>query len=361
MSNRIFVNPSGQKENLGDSILRRAYLDTLRRYGELHVYAGTHTAYISGLGLGASDVVYHSRHSWLRAALVRQPAGTRMTFALNAGEWVLDRRFLLNSTWQTALLLRSRLGGGRPVALGIALRRNQGAILRRYFRRMLKLAATVSWRDPESRDAAEIGSVAPDWAFALGTPGEQFRPIVDRRCLAVALRGDRPAPSPAWTEAVRAIADSLGVAVVVVNQMQDDEERCAELALALGGTVLPWSAAVSHADHEERVRELYRDSAAVVSDRIHALIIGMTEGAVPIGYTTSDPEKVRRTFAALTKLPVAFSEHEVADATDARNRAELLMERRDELFADLADGRGQLVHLRDSLSLGLDAPIGSIR
>ncbi|PPF69414.1 hypothetical protein C5C18_04455 [Rathayibacter tritici] len=351
MSTRIFVNPSGQKENLGDSVLRRAYLDALRDRGQLHVYAGTHSAYISGLGLVAEDIVYHSRSSWLRAALAAGPRDSRMGFALNAGEWVLDRRFLINSTWQTALLTRSRLGGGRPVALGIALRRDQGALARRWFRRMLALTGTTSWRDPDSRDDLGVGTLAPDWAFALGSAAERFLPADRRRTIAVTLRGDRPAPGPIWLGTVRALARSLDATVVVVNQMQEDEQRCAELARDLDGTVLDWDASVSHADHEERVRALYRDCAAVVSDRIHALILGMTEGAVPLGFTTGDPEKVRRTFAALTPLPVAFAEKDVADQADALRRAQALLGQREHLLADLATGRERLAELRASLAL----------
>ncbi|PPF20236.1 hypothetical protein C5B92_00740 [Rathayibacter sp. AY1A4] len=351
MSTRIFVNPSGQKENLGDSVLRRAYLDALRDQGQLHVYAGTHSAYISGLGLSTEDVVYHSRSSWLRAALAVGPRGSRMGFALNAGEWVLDRRFLVNSAWQTALLTRSRLGGGRPVALGIALRRDQGSLPRRWFRRMLSLTGTISWRDPDSRADLGVGTVAPDWAFALGSAPERFRPADQRRTIAVALRGDRPAPTAVWLGTVRALARSLDARVVVVDQMQEDEQRCGELARDLDGTVLSWDASVSHADHEERVRELYRDCAAVVSDRIHALILGMTEGAVPIGFTTSDPEKVRRTFAAVTTLPVAFAEKDVTGEADAVERAQALLGQRDRLLADLAVGRERLAGLRRSLTL----------
>src|SRR5690606_38315853 len=36
----IYVNAGGQRDNIGDSLLRRAYLDALRPAGQLHVYTG---------------------------------------------------------------------------------------------------------------------------------------------------------------------------------------------------------------------------------------------------------------------------------------------------------------------------------
>ncbi|ROS29303.1 polysaccharide pyruvyl transferase WcaK-like protein [Rathayibacter sp. PhB127] len=352
MTIRIFVNPSGQKDNLGDSILRRAYLNALRRHGELHVFAGTHSEYVSGLGLRPEDIVYRSRRSWLVAALHGNPAKEKTSFAMNAGEWVLDRRFLVNSLWQSLLLLRCRISRGRSVALGIAVRRNQNRPARSYFQTMLRLVATVSWRDPESGADFGLGTVAPDWAFALGSASEDFRALGERGSIAVVLRGDRPAPGSAWIGAVRALADEHSCRVVVVNQMREDEARCEELAKALDGEVLAWAPGIPHSAQEERVRSVYRDSVAVVSDRIHALILGVTEGAVPIGFTTGDPEKVRRTFAALTDLPVAFAEADVDDLDDALKRSRDLIGAHRSVVQNLADGRRRLDELGKNLSLG---------
>ncbi|QHC67099.1 hypothetical protein GSU68_11345 [Rathayibacter sp. VKM Ac-2759] len=351
MSTRIFVNPSGQKDNLGDSVLRRGYLNALRSQGELHVFAGSHAGYVSGLHLDPQDVVYHSRRSWLLAALGRTGRGGTMAFAMNAGEWVLDGRFLVNSTWQTALLLRSRLSGARSAALGIAVRREQSRLGRAYFRSILRLVQTVSWRDPESRDDLHLGEVAPDWAFALGSAEDHLRPLEVRRSIAVVLRGDRPSPGPTWIAAVRALAGKLECGIVVVNQMREDEARCAELAEVLDGEILTWEPGVAHAAQEERVRAVYGDCVAVVSDRIHALILGLTEGAVPVGFTTSDPEKVRRTFAAMTDLPIAFAESEVNGPDDAHRRATQLLDERESLLRSLAEARRRLAELSRGLSL----------
>ncbi len=55
---------------------------------------------------------------------------------------------------------------------------------------------------------------------------------------------------------------------------------------------------MTHTEQEARVRALMRSARAVVSDRIHALIMGTTEGALPIGLIPSDDSKVGSHFAA---------------------------------------------------------------
>jgi hypothetical protein len=51
----------------------------------------------------------------------------------------------------------------------------------------------------------------------------------------------------------------------------------------------------SHAEWEKKVRALHRESAIVASDRIHALIVGATEGAVPLAVSSGSTEKALRT------------------------------------------------------------------
>ncbi|WP_317228728.1 polysaccharide pyruvyl transferase family protein [Clavibacter sp. MX14-G9D] len=340
---QIFVNPSGQRDNLGDSVLRRAYLNALRGRGALHVYVGTDASYISGLGLRAEDVTYASKTAWLRRALARTTHGG--VFALNAGEYVLDRRFLVNAVWQGALVAVFRARGGTALALGIAVRAGAAGARTRALRQLLRTVSRVTWRDPESCRAVGLGSVAPDWAFALGSTSDMV-PAAGRDILAVTMRGDRPAPDAVWIAVVRELAERHRVKVVVVNQMTADAQRCAELAAALGGDVLTWEGE-SHAHQEQRIRAVYARSVAVVSDRIHALILGLTEGAVPIGLTTSDPEKVIRTFAAVTAVPVARRSSQ--DAPALMNWAEGLLSARELMIADLSRARVALDRLSSSL------------
>ena len=68
---RVFVDVRGQTENLGDSVLRRAWLDALRPIGELNALVGDDPEYASGLGLTGSDRVFTQWRPWFREALRR--------------------------------------------------------------------------------------------------------------------------------------------------------------------------------------------------------------------------------------------------------------------------------------------------
>lgn len=348
MSPRIFVNPSGQRDNLGDSVLRRGYLDALRAHGELHVHVGAHHEYATALGLTGDDVVYVSKRDWFRAAWRRVP-GQPLVFAMNAGEIVLDRQFVFKALWHRALVERSRLQGGSSLAWGIAVRPNP-MIARWALASLLKNLSHVSWRDQFSRDIFRRGESAPDWAFALGQSDSRLNEnrTLPRGYIAVSLRGDRPGPSAQWIHTVRTLAEENDAEIVAVVQVGRDAVRAQELADALGGRVLDWTTG-SHADQEVRVRALYAETLAVISDRIHALIIGVTEGAIPIGYTPASVEKVERTFAELTALPIAFSDTDTETAEESLDRARNLLRSNDILLADLREGRIRLSRMASSI------------
>jgi len=311
----VFINPSGQRTNLGDSVLRRAFLDQLRHRAALHVYTGTHPSYVSGLGLRPEDVVYRSRVRWMLAAV--RHAGKNFVFAMNPGEIVEDRRYWFTFAWQLPLIVLAKASRGASLASGIAVRELASRPDRRV-RFLLRRCDVVEWRDPRSRQRYGIGTVIPDWAFAAGGPAhadaDETRPL-----LAVSMRGDRRFPSDRWLEAIEAFARRLGASIIVVSQVVGDNGRSRAIARSLGAQVLLWEAG-GHLEHEHAVRAVYRRSAAVVSDRIHALIIGVTEGATPIGFTVEGTEKVARTFLALCPISVSFSESEVGSAAEAADR-----------------------------------------
>lgn len=334
----IFVSPVGQTDNLGDSVLRRPLLEQLRPYGTLHVFAGPDRGYRSGLGLAPQDVVHARGREWLAAGL-RSAAARPTGFAVNAGELLVLRTAVLAGHTALAGLVRAR--GGAVVAAGMGLRAGTDASAR-VLRPLLLLADPVVWRDGRSAAVAGLGGTAPDWAFATGRSAEELAAQdAPRTLVAVSLRGDRPPPSPTWCAAVQELARRSGCELLVVTQVRRDAARAAELGTRLGARVLPWGAA-SHAEHEQVVRAAYAASAAVVSDRIHVLILGLTEGAVPVGCTTGDPEKVARTFAGVTDVPLAFAQDELAGGPEGADRMQAVVADRERLLVDLAAARRRL-------------------
>lgn len=350
---RIFVNPSGQRENLGDSLLRRRYLNTLREAGALHILVGVDESYASGLGARAEDVIYVSKLAWLRAAFV-SAITQRTTFALNAGEIVTGRNLLVAAVWQVPLILAMLSRRGAVVALGIAVR-ERPETTRRVLAGILRLCTVVTWRDPSGRKTFNIGNVQPDWAFGIRGDGlRSANPMRDT--LAVAVRGDRPMPSDDWFDSVSHIAADQGLTrMIVVVQVERDRERAYEIAARLGAEVLDWDTSVDHRHHEQAVRSAYQGSACVISDRIHALIVGMTEGAVPIGLAPGDPTKVVKTFAPVTSLEVGWRVE--SDISVNVAKAQRLMDQRDSLLRDLESACDQIDEVSQDIRRLVAGPV----
>jgi len=271
------------------------------------VYVGTDDGYISALGIAPEDVTYRLKPDWMKA-MWRARARRRVVFAMNAGEIVLDNKYWTALGWQLLAALCAHWSGGYAVAAGIAVRKSPqtAAIALRLLLRRMRI---IRWRDRVSQQRFGAGHVLPDWAFALGTGVDELssaNPSTPRNVVAVSMRGDRDFPPDLWFDAVADVASSLNAGIVVVVQVVRDGDRAQAIADRLGAGVLPWTGG-SHHDHETRVRVLYRRSQAVISDRIHSLIIGMTEGAIPVGLTVGSAEKVARTFAPVTERQLAFS------------------------------------------------------
>lgn len=309
---QIFINPAGQRDNIGDSVLRRPYLDTLRKAGRLHVLVHYDDDYASGLGLSDQDVQYRSSSAWLRAAF-KSALRRELVFAVNAGEYVGTSRELFRSVWQPAVALFSRLMGGKVVLAGSSIR--AGTSVRFTHLRLLSRLAVMggSWRDPVSHALVGRGSTQPDWAFITGSE----LPVYSRCYLSIVARGDRPLPSYSWLTMVAAFARREGLEPRVIVQVRRDVEHAKRMAEILQCSVLDWPEDRNHAAQEAVVREQYRSSEVILSDRIHALIIGVTEGAVPLPFSTGEFSKIQRTLG--DRLSVAMHNlHSVEDLPDFR-------------------------------------------
>lgn len=338
---RVYVNAGGQRDNIGDSLLRRAYLDALRPLGVLHVYVGPDADYTSGLGLRAEDVWYGSPRKWLVHALLGALAGS--TIAFNTGEVVGTPEEGKKGAWQLVVARIAKLRGSRTILAGVSLRPGT-SVEHTHLRPIADSAAYLSWRDEWSRDQLGRGQVQPDWAYSLGTDPSGWAAGSDRDVLAIAMRGDRPMPPDAWFDAVETTASTLNLRTVVVVQVRRDRERAYELASRLNAEVLEWNEE-NHEAQEAKVRALYSRSAAIVSDRIHALIVGFTEGAVPLGFSTGSVDKVVRSLKPGTsayRLVVSADDADSGRWVDAINRRELLS-------SDLLQARREIAGVASAL------------
>jgi len=288
----IFVAVHGQGDNIGDSVLRRAMLGAIQiPNSQRHVLVGgVPSSYIEGLALSSVDHVYTSRATWERN-LLRYALTGSASYVSNAGEMQVNRRRKRIGLVEGPLARLVRATGGGLVHTGVGLRDPESHAWP--VKLVASQARVVAWRDEPSRLSTQMGTVYPDWAFSEGSLPEEWG--AQRGTLAVSMRGDQPPPTGEWISVVREFASRHHLSIVAVTQVARDEARSNELATMLDGTVEPWDG-TSHRYQEKRVRWIYGRSAAVISDRMHALIMGATEGAVPLGFTVGKSRKIGRTF-----------------------------------------------------------------
>lgn len=342
MRPRVFFELEGQADNLGDTILRRAYFDVLRPHGEMHVNCvGQNAGYLAAFSFGPDDRLYTTATEWRRAC--RQQLRANDLVVLNAGESFM--------TWTP------RQYGKRSLAIGLAKLRHAKVLHCGHGLRanaphwrwplgaMLAGCRLVTWRDWDSWAWAGCGTVYPDWAFAAGLSeadiGRARRE--PRDLLVVALRGDRPAPDEKWLDVVKSYARSRGLRIRLVTQVRRDQDRMLQLADQLGGDGLRWDDE-DHAAHEVRVRALYRRAAVVISDRLHVLIVAVTEGAVPVGYTPNSAEKISRSFVGAGFPDIGFSA-EGLSREEALARIAHWETAAESLFVALTESRRRLAEL----------------
>ena len=331
------MDVAGQDDNLGDTVLRRGLLDALRESSvELHIHTGDNSnSYVAGLNLHDSDTRYSSRSAW-RTSLLRTVARGRTGLAIDPGEIRSDAEMNFAGPRVLLAALAVRARGGAVIHSGIGLRatrepRDAGTRL------LARLSSVTTWRDAPSRERGGVGKVAPDWAFLTrpDVPLSQERPVA-----AVTMRGDRPLPDERWLQLVRDVIESSGLTPVVYSQVRRDNDVARWLADRLPNSQFePWPEEVDHAQWEVRVREILSNAKFVVSDRVHALIVGATEGAVPLGLARTDPEKLTRTLEGAGIVGYTFSAREPG----------LTAERLTEVIATAPDLHSSVREARDKL------------
>lgn len=337
-----FIAATGQRDNVGDSLLRRPMLASANTARPRYVLIGEEADdYATNLGLLSTDRTFVRREAWL-LALIRHSARRRTTLIMNSGEVVVNARFILDRILMTPVIALIRARGGRVAQTGIGIRRPQNKT--RVLRSLLRTSSLVTWRDEPSRDCARTGRVTPDWAFHEGaTVDELVRRMEhasqDQRTLVLSMRADSPLPSGSWIREMRQTLTDLEATAVVVCQVRRDRERCAWLAEALEADFVDWVPEATHFEQEAAVRKVYAQSTWVTSDRLHVLIAAFTEGCVPLDLIPDSGAKIARTFAPVGDFPKR--------ATGAAPR---LSEDQKILLETLATARSRIKLLREELS-----------
>lgn len=355
---QVFTVGRGQFENIGDAVLRRQLVGWAREAGALHVYVGqSPPGYDECLGLQAGDRAYRDFGPFYRAALraaLRGPAA----YVFKPGEVQLTLVGMKEHLVVVPLLALLRLRGGRAVRVGVGAR-GFAPLPRALMMPSVLLSDLTRWRDDATAAYMRVGAAMPDLAFGEGSDDATLAdPGAVRDRLVISLRGGRPglpAPSPEALEGVRDFARRRGLEVLAVTQVLEDDERSHELAAALGGRVLGWPGATGHHEHEAALREEYRRTALVVSDRLHVVIGAFTEGAAPAAGQVRPSAKLERHLSTVGVHDVAL-DLASTDAAAVSRRLDELLDRREESLALLAAARQRLEGVRTEVLDVLTGP-----
>lgn len=309
----------GPDGNLGDVLLRRAFIQALRSWdAPIHVFVGQASReFIDGLELDSSDVVHRSKLRFFGAQSCEIIRGRHVVVA-NTGELRGSWKQVANLGTLALLAAIARLRGGAALISGVSFVPTAGFLVP-IFRVLFRLFGTITWRDQDSQDMLKLGSVAPDWGFSL-------RPLAlhpaERSNVLVSLRGDRPRPSAAYIKGLRDLSDELGCQLVVACQVKEDRDACIELARSLSAELLDWPVELSHRTQEDRLRGAMSRSRLIISDRLHVLVLGLVEGAPPVSVHEYRGTKMVRHFKVVGEFPgiVGYAEGDVPAVIVAAGR-----------------------------------------
>lgn len=338
---RVFVSAMGQRDNLGDTALRRAFLDTLRSYGPLTVFVGDRSdGYIAGLGLTGSDTLVRTSPEWRRALLAGARTGS--VYAHNAGEIELQFHYAVRYLRLLPVLALNRIRGGLNLHVGLGVR--AATPWKPVVVAVLRLMHLVGWRDEWSLQYMGIGEYTPDWAFDISGPEDSQAVGTPRSRVAISIRYNGAGAGHGLVSAIRSACTRSSLEPVVVAQIKRDEPAAIELAGLLGGTALTWSSEDMH-EQEARVRQLYRESEIVISDRLHALAFGATEGAIPMALSDDPRDKAIRTLSSAGIEVTGIDPHHVTEL-DLLRILHDAPERRRRLVIALSGAKSNLEHVR---------------
>jgi hypothetical protein len=285
----VFASLVAQHQNLGDVALRKQMVSVTQCLGRLNLLApNCPSDYLESLDLPWDCLLITSRMKW-SGRLIYQSLRGASTLVYSPGPQLLEDRprVIASELMRIAVTSLLRLLGTKVIRLGRSFE-SDGPVMLALVRLHTRLLTLAINRD--SRLDLGLGNcyVLPD--LVLG--GGDCEPSFSGKHLAVSLRYDRQVDIELFARELRLFARRVNLAPVVVSQVTFDVPRNQELADRLGVRHVGATGAVRH--RMDAVSDVYRDSQVVLSDRLHALIMGLTHGAVPWMLDTGHPHKLQR-------------------------------------------------------------------
>lgn len=293
---KTYVLATGDYPNIGDALIRRRALEWSSDWTESRtVYVGpAPDMWIRQIGTASTDRILRGRWGLIKLYLFVALGRSRPVLFFEPGEVTLTGTGeTIREFGYLVLTALARLRGGyvvRPLR-GVRGRNRLGTAFHRF---ACTLSQRVLWRNEDSRTVMRRGEVGPDIAFA----SDIRQSTAERELLVVTTRGPRPHPGDAWLSALKAVSAELGLRILVISQVRQDEQRAREHASQLGAELLEWGAE-DDIEREQRLREVYDRASIVVSDRLHVLILASLSGAIPVEAVPNPACKIRTHFGAI--------------------------------------------------------------
>jgi hypothetical protein len=347
----IFIPVVGQFINIGDVLHRRELLSWLKDEGELHIYVGkAPESFIDGLQLNSNAKLYVSLTAWMMQLLISKYK--RTYFVFNPGEIRLERRRLLREILLFPLLCLVRLKRGKVLRVGIAAMSESVNRNILTWKMVFKTTNKIYWRTFDSEKKFDRGEVIPDLAFS--DVDEKSINSNNRTYLTISMRGNHPEPCERWFDIVKSIGVTYDLEIITVSQVRSDNERALEISKKLGVKSFIWLDKCSHNEQEKIVNDLYKNSLIIVSDRLHALILAYTRGALPINLLTTNKEKIQHHFDVIGINKVNYLINDKSDVSITLREVQKVVDERDFYIERLLVTKERLENLREEIKLLLN-------
>lgn len=348
---KIFIPVVGQFINIGDVLHRRELLSWLKDEGELHVYVGkAPKSFIDGLQLNSNAILYISLTSWMIQVLISKYKKTYFVF--NPGEIRLEKRRLLREILLFPLLCLVRLKKGKVLRVGIAVMSESVNKNIGIWKIVFKTTNKIFWRTFDSEKRFNRGEVIPDLAFY--DVDEKSINNTNRNFLTITMRGNHPEPCEKWYDIIKGIAIKFSLEIITVSQVRTDNESALKISKKLDAKSFIWHNKYSHNEQEKIVNDLYKKSLIIVSDRLHALILAYSRGALPINLLTINKEKIQHHFDVIGIKKVNYIINEDTKVNFLLKEVEKMVDEREFYLERLLLAKERLQNLKEEVKLSLN-------
>lgn len=287
----IFASINAQPDNLGDIEIRQTLLGwLLDTSAPITLFAGTMPAgYLAAFDLPDRVRVLRSPVEF-QLALLRRVASRRASIVFAPGPQVfgLHPAGLLKSLLNLVNVSLVRASGGQAIAVGRSLR-GTGRLPRSLERMLVSRFSVFAVRDDRSAIAVGLPlEVCPDLAFA-----HTGAVTVPKSTAVISLRSDRAVNLTLLGAAIEACT-AAGLTVRFVTQVQRDDAQHERLAAQFGVEAVLWGDK-SHTEQFAAVHDAHARARIVLSNRLHALILGVQHEALPVALVEPSNDKLMST------------------------------------------------------------------